>query len=79
MTSKQAIKALNSAFQKYDLQVEAVSGPNGTFTFKAIVSIFDHTDKGAVINKKSSSYGTDADSEKAQDKAIVKAIQGLGL
>lgn len=79
MTSKQAINILNKSFPKYDIQVEAVSGPVNTFTFKAIVSIFEHTDKGAVINKKSQAYGNGADFQKAQDSAIVKAIQGLGL
>lgn len=79
MTSKEAIQKLNDKFPKYDIQVEAVSGPVNTFTFKAIISIFEHTEKGAVINKKSQAYGSADKFEKGQDQAIVKAVQGLGL
>jgi hypothetical protein len=80
MTSKEKIAALNGAHAKYDVQIESVSsGQQGQFMFKAIVSIFDHTDKGAVITKKSSAYGFGPDVAVAQDSAIIKAIEGLGL
>lgn len=81
MTKSSAIKKLNKTYAKYDLNVETVSsgGNATTATAKAFIVIFENTEKGSIIIKKSANYGTGTSITEAQDNAIVNSVEGLGL
>ena len=79
MTKSKAIKNLNSKHDRYDLGVEQVSAPSGTFVAKAVLQILETSEKGPVVVRRSSAYGFGASLLEAQDDAIVSTISNLGL
>ncbi len=79
MTKSSAIKNLNAKHDRYDLGVEQVSAPTGTFVAKAVLQILEATEKGPVVVRRSSAYGFGDSLKSAQDDAIVSTISNLGL
>ncbi len=78
--SKKSIKLLKTAHQNYDLNVEVVSGPQNVSTVKAFITIFENGEKGSIIKKKATAYGSSSASLKAaQDAAVDEAVKNLGL
>lgn len=77
--SKKAISKLTKAHPTYDLNVEVVSGPQNSSTVKAFIVVFENVEKGSIIKKKSSAYGTAGNVKDAQDIAITEAVKNLGL
>jgi hypothetical protein len=84
MTKVQAIKKLNKAHKNYNLNVETAGNAGvGVFTVKAFIQAFDLEKlNGAgnpTVTKNSTGYGFDSDVNSAQEKAIIQAIENLGL
>jgi len=83
MTKLQAIKKLNKKFKTYNLNVEcAGNASKDVFTVKAFLQIFEpslENGKQPVVTKNATGYGFDGDIKLAQDKAIIEAVENLGL
>lgn len=78
-TKAEAIQKLNAKYERYDLGVENVGSPAGTFTAKAVLQILQDSEKGPIVVRRSSAYGFGTNLKDAQDDAIVSAIENLGL
>lgn len=78
--TKEAIKRLAQAHERYDLGVEAASsGVNGTQGAKAVLQIMEQGEKGLQVIRRGSAYGFGATLEQAQDAAILSTIENLGI
>lgn len=83
MTSKQeAIKKLNKKFNgKFSIQVQATSsGMNGVQGATALVQILEpQPEKAPLVVRYSNAFGFAPTLDEAQDKAVITAIENLGL
>lgn len=82
MTKQDAIKKLNKKFKNYNLNVEtAGNAGQGVFTVKAFIQVFELNNEGKQpqVVKNATGYGFNTSIDEAQNKAIIEAVENLGL
>ena len=79
MTKLISINKLTAKYDRFDLGVEQVSAPAGTFVAKAVLQILEQTEKGPQVIRRSSAYGFGGSLKDAQDDAIINTIENMGI